>query len=142
MYTLPTAHAVIYNGGIPIFADIDPKTLCIDPVSIEEKITNKTKVILPVHFAGLPSNLNEIQALASVDSTKLHGVICGRSLYEKAFTLEDAIQAMEDDHEFLLRGDVFTQDVIDTWIDYKRENEIDQMRLRPHPLEFQMYYDC
>ena len=57
-------------------------------------------------------------------------------------SLEDAIQAMEDDHEFLLRGDVFTQDVIDTWVDYKRENEIDQMRLRPHPLEFQMYYDC
>jgi dTDP-4-amino-4,6-dideoxygalactose transaminase len=66
-----TAHAVIYNGGIPIFADIDPKTLCIDPVSIEEKITNKTKVILPVHFAGLPSNLNEIQKLCKKQNIKL-----------------------------------------------------------------------
>jgi glutamine synthetase len=49
---------------------------------------------------------------------------------------------LEDDHEFLLKGDVFTQDVVDTWIDYKKENEIDPLRLRPHPLEFQMYYDC
>ena len=57
-------------------------------------------------------------------------------------SLEDAIQAMEDDHEFLLRGDVFTQDVIDTWIEDKSENEIYQMSLLPHPLEFQLYYDC
>ena len=45
------------------------------------------------------------------------------------------------DHEFLLRGDVFTEDVIDTWIEYKSEKEVDAMRLRPHPYEFCLYYD-
>ena len=58
-----TAHSILYNGGIPVFADIDPVTLNIDSSSIEEKITNKTKVILPVHFGGLSSNLNSIQKL-------------------------------------------------------------------------------
>ena len=58
-----TAHAVMYNGGIPVFADIDPNTFCIDPASIEKKITHKTKVILPVHFAGLSCDLNRIQKL-------------------------------------------------------------------------------
>ena len=56
-------------------------------------------------------------------------------------SLAEALAALEYDHEFLLRGDVFTQDVIKTWIDYKRENEVDQLRLRPHPYEFCLYYD-
>ncbi len=56
-------------------------------------------------------------------------------------SLEDALKALEEDHDFLLKGDVFTQDVIDTWIDYKQENEIAELRLRPHPMEFTMYYD-
>ncbi|VAX17289.1 Glutamine synthetase type I, partial [hydrothermal vent metagenome] len=53
-------------------------------------------------------------------------------------TLDEAIDALEADHDFLLKGDVFTQDVIDTWISYKRENEINELRLRPHPFEFTM----
>ena len=57
-------------------------------------------------------------------------------------SLEDALGALRDDHEFLLQGDVFTSDVIDTWIEFKMENEINQMRLRPHPFEFALYYDC
>ncbi len=56
-------------------------------------------------------------------------------------SLEEAIDALEADHEFLLKGDVFTQDVIDTWIEYKRENDIADVRLRPHPIEFHLYYD-
>ena len=55
--------------------------------------------------------------------------------------LAEALDALEADHAFLLRGDVFTEDVIQTWIDYKRENEIDAIRLRPHPWEFALYYD-
>ncbi|MBT3921786.1 MAG: type I glutamate--ammonia ligase [Nitrospina sp.] len=57
-------------------------------------------------------------------------------------SLDQALEALEEDHEFLLKGDVFTQDIIDTWIEYKRENEVDPLRLRPHPMEFEMYYDC
>ncbi len=56
-------------------------------------------------------------------------------------TLEEALKALRDDHEFLLRGDVFTPDVIDTWIWYKTENEVNQLKLRPHPYEFCMYAD-
>jgi glutamine synthetase len=56
-------------------------------------------------------------------------------------SLDEALEALEADHDFLLAGGVFTQDVIDTWIEYKRENEIDAIRLRPHPSEFHMYYD-
>ena len=56
-------------------------------------------------------------------------------------SLDDALAALEADHEFLLEGDVFTQDVIDTWIAYKREHEVDAVRLRPHPWEFHLYYD-
>ena len=56
-------------------------------------------------------------------------------------SLEDALDALEDDHQFLLKGEVFTEDLIRTWIDYKREKEVNAMRLRPHPYEFQLYYD-
>ncbi len=56
-------------------------------------------------------------------------------------SLADALDALESDHEFLLRGDVFTDDVIRTWIHYKRVHEVEALRLRPHPYEFCMYYD-
>ncbi|MDA1049560.1 MAG: type I glutamate--ammonia ligase [Planctomycetota bacterium] len=56
-------------------------------------------------------------------------------------SLDDALDALADDHDFLLRGDVFTPDVISTWIAYKRKHEADAVRLRPHPYEFCLYYD-
>ena len=56
-------------------------------------------------------------------------------------SLDEALDALDADHDFMLKGDVFTQDLIDTWIEYKRENETDQLRLRPHPYELYMYYD-
>ena len=56
-------------------------------------------------------------------------------------SLDEALNCLEDDHNFLLRGDVFTEDLIETYISYKRKNEADQVRLRPHPWEFAMYYD-
>ncbi len=56
-------------------------------------------------------------------------------------SLEEAINALEEDNEYLLKGDVFTQDAIDKWIEYKRVNEVDALRLRPHPYEFALYFD-
>lgn len=56
-------------------------------------------------------------------------------------SLDEALKALEEDHAFLTRGDVFTDDLIRTWIDYKRENEVEPLRLRPHPYEFHLYYD-
>ena len=57
-------------------------------------------------------------------------------------SLEETLDALEEDHEFLLVGDVFTSDLVETWLDYKRTNEVDEMRLRPHPYEFFLYYDA
>jgi len=56
-------------------------------------------------------------------------------------SLDDALKALEADHDFLLKGDVFTTHIIDRWITYKREKEIQPLRMRPHPLEFGMYFD-
>jgi glutamine synthetase len=57
-------------------------------------------------------------------------------------SLEEALKALRADHEYLLKGDVFTPDVIDTWIEFKTNHEIDPVRLRPVPLEFGLYLDC
>jgi len=57
-------------------------------------------------------------------------------------SLEDALEALEKDHAFLVNSGVFTEDLITTWIEYKLDNEVNPMRLRPHPYEFALYYDC
>jgi len=67
------------------------------------------------------------EELAKVDSTPA--------------SLEEALNALEEDHEFLTKGDVFTEQCIQDWIAYKRENEVDPVRLRPHPHEFELYFD-
>jgi glutamine synthetase len=57
-------------------------------------------------------------------------------------SLPEALAALEADHDFLLAGDVFTADVIETWLEYKRRREVDAVALRPHPYEFFLYYDA
>jgi glutamine synthetase len=56
-------------------------------------------------------------------------------------TLAAALEHLERDHDFLLRGDVFTRDLVECWIEYKRKNEVEQIALRPHPHEFALYFD-
>jgi glutamine synthetase len=56
-------------------------------------------------------------------------------------SLEKVLDTLEADHDFLLEGGVFTPDLIETWLEYKRSSEIDPIRLRPHPHEFELYYD-
>jgi glutamine synthetase len=56
-------------------------------------------------------------------------------------SLERVLEELEADHDYLIEGGVFTADLIETWIGYKREHEIDPVRLRPHPHEFELYYD-
>jgi glutamine synthetase len=56
-------------------------------------------------------------------------------------SLDEALDALARDHQFLLKGDVFTEDLLSTYIEYKREKEVDAIRLRPHPYEFALYYD-
>ncbi|MFF4378895.1 type I glutamate--ammonia ligase [Kitasatospora sp. NPDC001547] len=93
-------------------------------------------------MAGLDGIRNKIEPLEPVD----------KDLYELApeehanvpqvpSSLPAVLDALEADHEYLLAGNVFTPDLIETWIDYKRTNEIAPIALRPHPHEFELYYD-
>ncbi len=64
-----------------------------------------------------------------------------KSVASMPASLEEALNCLEDDHNFLLKGDVFTEELIETYISYKRHHEADAVRLRPHPYEFALYYD-
>jgi dTDP-4-amino-4,6-dideoxygalactose transaminase len=68
---IATAEAILYVGAKPVFADIDPDTLNIDPASIEKKITKKTKAILPVHIFGYPADMERIMAIAADNKLKV-----------------------------------------------------------------------
>ncbi len=93
-------------------------------------------------MAGLDGVKNKIEPIAPVD----------KDLYELPpdeaadipqvpASLEGVLDALENDHDFLTEGGVFTDDLIETWVDFKRTNEVAPIRLRPHPHEFEMYYD-
>jgi len=93
-------------------------------------------------MAGLDGIKNKIEPPAPID----------KDLYELApdeaaaipqvpGSLPEALDALEADHDYLLEGGVFTADLIETWVDYKRKAEVDYVRLRPHPAEFELYYD-
>ena len=109
---------------------------CPDPSS------NPYLAFSAMMMAGLDGIKNKIEPHAPVD----------KDLYELPpeelasvpqvpGSLDAVLDTLEADHDYLLEGGVFTPDLIETWIDYKRTNEIAPMRLRPHPYEFQMYYD-
>jgi glutamine synthetase len=65
----------------------------------------------------------------------------GRSIESTPGSLGEALEALQEDHEFLLQDGVFTSDVIEAWSETKRESEIDFIRLRPHPGEFSLYFN-
>ncbi|MGY5151471.1 MAG: DegT/DnrJ/EryC1/StrS family aminotransferase [Candidatus Nitrosopumilus sp. bin_6a] len=71
MTFVSTAHAVIMNGGKPIFTEIDDETLCLDSQKIEEGINKKTQVVLPVHFGGMPCDLKSIQKICKKNNLEL-----------------------------------------------------------------------
>lgn len=94
-------------------------------------------------MAGLDGIQNRIDPGAPID----------KDLYELPFeearmikkvpgSLDAVLRALEEDYEFLLKGDVFTTDLLEAYIDYKRENEVNPMQMRPHPHEFTLYYDA
>lgn len=93
-------------------------------------------------MAGIDGIVNRIEPPAPIDKN-----LYDLSPEEKAkikstpSSLNEVLDALEADHEYLLRGDVFTKDVIEMWLDYKREAEADQIAIRPHPYEFFLYYD-
>ena len=81
----------------------------------------------------------EVSAKGDLETGSHHtvedvGIVLGQAL-------DEALGELEADHDYLTKGDVFTQDLIESWIGWKREKEVDPMRLRPHPYEFSLYYD-
>ncbi|HEX9375634.1 MAG TPA: type I glutamate--ammonia ligase [Actinomycetota bacterium] len=93
-------------------------------------------------LAGLDGVKNKIEPPDPIDKDLYHLPPEESALVKQVpGSLEEVLAALEADHEFLLEGGVFTQDVIDTWIEYKRDHELDQVRLRPHPYEFALYFD-
>ena len=93
-------------------------------------------------MAGLDGIKNKIEPLAPIDKD-LYELPPDEaaSIPQVPSSLEAVLDALEADHDYLLEGGVFTPDLIETWVEYKRVNEVDAIRLRPHPYEFAMYYD-
>ncbi|APA99151.1 Glutamate--ammonia ligase [Nocardia seriolae] len=87
-------------------------------------ITNKTEPALPVD--------KDLYELTPEESAEVA---------QTPASLEEVITRLEADHEYLTQGGVFTEDLIDTWIDIKRNQEIAPIHLRPHPYEFELYFD-
>jgi glutamine synthetase len=93
-------------------------------------------------LAGLDGVQNRIEPMAPVDKD-IYDLPPEelKDLPSVPASLDEALDALEADHEFLLSGGVFSQTLIDTWIEYKRTREVDAIRLRPHPYEFYLFYD-
>jgi glutamine synthetase len=92
--------------------------------------------------AGLDGVLNKIEPPDPVDQDIYElGPEEARNLKTVPGALEAVLDALDADRAFLTDGGVFGEEVIDTWIEYKRTKEVDQIRLRPHPWEFMLYYD-
>jgi len=93
-------------------------------------------------MAGLDGVKNKIEPLAIVDKD-LYDLEPEEAAKIQTVpgSLSEALDALEADHDYLLKGDVFTPDLIEQWLNYKRANEVDPIRLRPHPHEFFLYYD-
>jgi len=93
-------------------------------------------------MAGLDGVKNKIEPPKPIDKD-LYELPAAEAAKVKSMpgSLDQALDALEKDHDFLLKGDVFTKDVIETWLEYKRKKEVDAIRLRPHPYEFALYFD-
>ena len=126
---------------IPVVAGGSPKARRIE-VRFPDASCNPYLAFAAMMMAGLDGVQNRIEPGDPLDKDIY--ALSPEELKEVPHmpgSLEEALGALERDHEFLLRGDVFTRDIITTWIDYKREREVDAVRLRPVPYEFFLYYD-
>jgi glutamine synthetase len=93
-------------------------------------------------MAGLDGVANRIEPPAPVDDDLFDMSAAELAeIGQVPSSLEEALDALEADSDYLMVGGVFTPDLIETWVDYKRSNEVDAVRLRPHPWEFMLYYD-
>lgn len=104
---------------------------------------NPYLIFAAIMMAGLDGIKNKLVPPAPVDEDIYEmspSELEERGVKQAPGSLEESLDALENDHEFLLEGGVFTRDLIETYIAYKRENEVDAIRLRPHPYEFALYF--
>ncbi|PIQ83612.1 MAG: type I glutamate--ammonia ligase [Candidatus Omnitrophica bacterium CG11_big_fil_rev_8_21_14_0_20_63_9] len=92
-------------------------------------------------MAGLDGIQNRIDPGKPIVNENIYEMSADKAPKQVPGSLSESLDALEQDHAFLLKGDVFTRDVIDVWLEYKRL-EIDKIRLRPHPYEFYLYFDA
>jgi len=125
---------------IPVYTE-NPKTKRIE-FRPPDNSCNPYLAFSAMLMAGLDGIKNKIDPGEPMDKDTYHLTGKDRAKVKTVpGSLEESLMALEKDHKFLLEGDVFTRDVIEVWIEYKREREIDAVRLRPHPYEFYLYFD-
>jgi glutamine synthetase len=109
---------------------------CPDPSS------NPYLAFAAMLMAGIDGIVNKIEPPAPVDKDlyELEGAEAA-AIPQVPGSLDAVLDSLEKDHEFLTKGGVFSEDLISTWIEWKRKNEVDYVRLRPHPAEFELYFD-
>lgn len=126
---------------IPMYSQ-NPKTKRIEFRS-PDGTANPYLAFSSMLLAGLDGIQNRLEPEAPLDeNTYLIPSDSGRSLRTVPRSLEQAMDALEKDSEFLLKDGVFTADVLETWLSHKREKEADAIRMRPHPYEFALYFDA
>ena len=109
---------------------------CPDPAS------NPYLAFSAIVMAGLDGVLNKVEPPSPVDED-LYDLPAEKlaKIRTVPTSLEEALSCIEEDNDYLKAGGVFTDDLIETWLDYKRTSEVDAVRIRPHPWEFMLYYD-
>jgi glutamine synthetase len=127
---------------IPVYSD-SPKSKRIE-FRCPDPSCNPYLAFAAMLMAGLDGIQNKLDPgePADYDIFESHGSNGRAEIKQVPGSLPEAIAALESDHAFLLVGEVFTEDVLSTWIEMKRSKEIDPIRLRPHPYEFYLYYDA
>jgi len=126
---------------IPITGN-NPKAKRVE-LRIPDPSANPYLAFAAMMMAGLDGIQNRIEPPTPVDKDLYELPREERAgIQQTPPTLAHVLDHLEEDHEFLLRGDVFTPDLISTYVEYKRKNEVDAIALRPHPYEFFLYSDC
>ncbi len=125
---------------VPMYSE-NPKTKRIE-FRTPDPSCNPYLAFAAMLMAGVDGIVKKIEPQEPVDKDiyELEGEEKAR-IQSVPGTLTEALDGLEADHDFLLEGEVFTEDVIETWLDYKRKREVDAVALRPHPWEFYLYHD-
>ncbi|MDA8157052.1 MAG: type I glutamate--ammonia ligase [Actinomycetota bacterium] len=125
---------------IPMYSD-NPKAKRVE-VRFPDPSCNPYLAFSAMLMAGLDGIKNKINPGNSLDKDIFEMSAAElKKVPQMPGSLDQAMDNLEKDHKFLLEGGVFTEDALSTWMEYKRKNEVDALRLRPHPYEFMLYYD-